>query len=138
MTRNQRFAMLGIAVVVVAIAAVVIGSSGSDDNGSTSSTPAGQSSTPSAPAAPAVAEIVIKDGKPVGGVRAIKFKKGDRARIHVTSDVADEVHLHGYDIMKDVAPGKDVTFSFPAKIDGEFEMELEGKKEQIASLVVQP
>ena len=29
-------------------------------------------------------------------------------------------------------------FSFPGKIDGEFEIELEGRKQQIASLKVNP
>ena len=54
------------------------------------------------------------------------------------SDVADEVHMHGYDIVKDVKPGGSVTFDFPATIEGVFEAELEGRKEQILELTVNP
>ena len=32
---------------------------------------------------------------------------------------ADEVHIHGYDIMKDVKAGGSVTFDFPATIEGD-------------------
>jgi hypothetical protein len=56
----------------------------------------------------------------------------------VRSSVADEVHVHGYDLMKDVEPGKTVTFSFPADITGIFEVELEGAGKQIAQLRVDP
>ena len=48
----------------------------------------------------------MKNGKPVGGVRKLEFAKGDSAEFVVDSDVADEVHVHGYDIMGDVEAGK--------------------------------
>ncbi len=59
-------------------------------------------------------------------------------RFRVRSDVAEEVHVHGYDIAKDVAAGGSVTFSFDADIDGKFEIELEHAGLQIASLTVAP
>ena len=46
--------------------------------------------------------------------------------------------MHGYDVHKDVAKGGTVTFDFPAKIEGRFVVELEGKGEQIAQLDVTP
>ena len=51
---------------------------------------------------------------------------------------SDEIHVHGYNFHKDVKAGGSVSFSFPAKIDGEFVIELESRGEQIASLVVNP
>ena len=45
--------------------------------------------------------------------------------ITVTSDVADEVHVHGYDLMADVAPGAPATIRFTADAPGRFEIELE-------------
>ena len=33
----------------------------------------------------------------------------------------EEVHLHGYDVAKDVAAGGEVEFAVPATIDGIFE-----------------
>ena len=56
----------------------------------------------------------------------------------MTSDVADEIHVHGYDLHKDVTKGGTVSFDFPAKMDGGFVVELESRSEQIASLKVLP
>jgi hypothetical protein len=85
-----------------------------------------------------VPTIVVKDGKPVGGIRDLTYDKGDRIHFKVRSDVSDEVHVHGYDLMKDVKAGGTVAFDFPATIEGVFEAELEGRKEQIVELRVNP
>jgi len=82
--------------------------------------------------------IVVKNGEPVGGVQDLDYKAGEQVRFSVDSDVADEVHVHGYDLMKDVAAGGSVSFSFPAEIEGIFEVELEERGEQIAELRVNP
>jgi len=123
MSRNQRLAFLGIAAVVVVVAIVIIGSGGSDDNSGKTTTSA---------------TIVVKGGKPVGGVAKPVFKKGGRINLTVQSDVADEVHSHGYDVHKDVAKGGSVTFDMPATIEGRFEVELENAGTQIAMLEVDP
>ena len=54
------------------------------------------------------------------------------------SDVADEIHIHGYDLKRDVAKGGSARFSFPATIEGRFEIELENAGTQIADLEVTP
>jgi hypothetical protein len=71
-------------------------------------------------------------------VQRLEYDRGDRIQFVVASDVADEVHVHGYDISKDVPAGGSVRFSFPARIEGVFEVELEGRHEQIAELRVNP
>jgi len=85
-----------------------------------------------------VTTIVVRDGEPVGGVAELEYSAGDEIRFEVTSDVADEVHVHGYDLMEDVPAGGTVSFDFPAEIEGIFEVELEGRKAQIAELTVNP
>ena len=85
-----------------------------------------------------VPTIVVKNGKPVGGIRQLTYNEGERVRFRVASDISEEVHMHGYDIMKDVKAGGTVTFDFPATIEGVFEAELEGRKEQILELTVNP
>jgi hypothetical protein len=85
-----------------------------------------------------VTTIVIRNGEPVGGVQELEYSAGEQVRFTVRSDVADEIHVHGYDLMKDVPAGGSVSFSFPAEIEGIFEVELEGLKEQIAELRVNP
>ena len=83
--------------------------------------------------------IVVKDGKPVGGVQELTYEQGGQIRFRVDSkDTSDEVHFHGYDIGKDVEAGGQVTFDVPADISGEFEVELEGTHTQIAELTVEP
>ena len=112
----------GIAVLAVAVVLLVVLSSG----GSGGSTTKG------------VATIVVKNGKPVGGIAQLTYNEGERVRFKVESDVSDEIHMHGYDIMKDVKAGGSVSFDFPATIEGVFEAELEGRKEQILELTVNP
>jgi len=129
------------AVVVIAVVAFVIAQPGGDDGNDTKSTQAtGATGTTGAgkPALPPPVRIVVSGAKPVGGIKKITVQKGDRVRFTVTSDVADEVHVHGYDFMKDVPAGGTVRFDFPARIDGSFEVELEQRAEQIASLRVEP
>jgi len=63
--------------------------------------------------------------------------KGDRVVIVVKSDVADEIHLHGYDKATDVAAGETARLPFTADLPGRFEVELESRGVQIADLTVQ-
>ncbi len=85
-----------------------------------------------------VPTIIIRGGEPVGGIAELSYDAGDEIRFEVTSDVADEVHVHGYDLMEEVPAGGTVSFDFPAEIEGIFEVELEGRKLQIAELTVNP
>jgi hypothetical protein len=73
-----------------------------------------------------------------GKVTKLRFKEGDTIRFRVRSDKPEEVHVHGYDIKKDITPDKPVTFSFRATITGIFEVEFEQSGEQIAELRVDP
>jgi hypothetical protein len=143
-------------VALAAVAAVVVlfvVLAGGDDGGEDESTTQAQSATGSTGATgttgaageqnPAkqqvdVPRIVVVGGKPRGGVERLSFESGDRIRFTVKSDVADEVHVHGYDVTEDVPAGGSVRFSFPARIEGVFEVELEGLGQQIAELRVSP
>lgn len=123
---------LGLVVVVAAVVLfIVLQGGGSSDSGSKQVTVNGK-------AVRGVATIRVRDGKPVGGITKLDYTKGDQIRIKVVSDVADEVHLHGYDIGKDVKAGGSVSFDLPASLEGVFEIELESRKEQIAELRVNP
>jgi hypothetical protein len=86
--------------------------------------------------APVTIRVLVKGGKPVGGIQRATVKKGQTVAIVVHSDVADEVHVHGYDLHKDVAAGGTVRITFPATIVGEFEAELESRKLQIVGFTV--
>ena len=122
MSRNQRFVVLGLAVVVLLVAVVVIGTGGSSD----STKDAGPTT------------VVVQNAQPVGGVKDVTFKKGGTVDLTVKSDTADEVHFHGYDVHKDVDKGGSVHFSFPASIEGKFIVELEDHKQTLANVTVAP
>jgi hypothetical protein len=87
-------------------------------------------------AGPVTIRVLIKGGKPVGGIQRATVKKGQKVAIVVHSDVADEVHVHGYDLHKDVDAGGTVRIVFPATITGVFEAELEDRKLQIIEFTV--
>jgi hypothetical protein len=125
MSSNVTKVALGAGAMVIAIVLLVVLKGGNGD---------GKSSNESGK----VPVVVVKDGKPVGGIQDLTYNEGERIRFVVKSDVSDEVHVHGYDIMKDVEAGGSVSFDFPATLEGVFEAELEGRKEQIIQLTVNP
>lgn len=123
MTRTSRLALIGAAVVVLVVAAVVLSKHGSNDSSGAVGRPA---------------TVTVRGGKPVGGIQKATFKHGGTVDLTVTSDTADEVHFHGYNVHKDVAKGGTVHFRFPATIEGRFEVELENHKQQLAEVTVEP
>lgn len=72
-----------------------------------------------------VTEIVVavKDGTVAPKTHRVKVSKGAQVRLLVTSDVDDEVHVHGYDIEKEVSAGQTATVEFTADQTGVFEVE---------------
>ena len=71
-----------------------------------------------------VVEIAVEDGVVTpGGTAEVSF--GDRVRLVVSAGVADEAHLHGYDLMASVTPEVPGVIEFDATIPGVFEIELE-------------
>jgi hypothetical protein len=120
MSGRQRVVLLALAVVVVVVAFVVISSSGGGGDDKTGGP----------------ATIEVRDAKPVGGVKDLEWKKGQTIDLTVRSDTADEVHVHGYDVHKDVARGGSVRFRIPATITGRFVVELEEHKQTLANVEV--
>jgi hypothetical protein len=118
--------VISLLLLVVAAAAGLV-ACGSDDE--TTTTTADKAS---------IETIVVRDGEPVGGIQELEYDAGEQIRFRVSSDAADEVHVHGYDIEEEVPAGGTAKFSFPADIEGIFEVELHGSEKQIAELRVNP
>jgi FtsP/CotA-like multicopper oxidase with cupredoxin domain len=154
-SRNNRLALIALAVVVAAVA-FVLAQPGDEEVSAPGTTTSATMDTNTGPATvdelsepetqeepppeprPSEVRIRIRGGKPVGGIEKITVKKGDTVRIAVTSDVADHVHVHGYDKLADVPAGGTARLRFKADIEGVFEIELEDSHTQIASLTVEP
>lgn len=127
MSSNALRALGGVVVVVVAVVLLVVLKG--NDSANSSETDGGKLQT----------IVVNKEGHPVGGIRQLTYNKGEGILFKVEVPFAEEVHLHGYDVMKDVPKGGgSVTYDLPASIEGVFEAELEGRKEQIIELTVNP
>jgi plastocyanin len=144
------------AFALVLTTGVLAACGGSDSTGTSTAAPAAattavattapaattSAATTAAPATAAaeagVLTIKVVDEQPVGGVAKLKVGKGDRIRFVVESDSKQEVHLHGYDIAKDAAPGAPAEFDVKATIEGVFEAELEDPGVQILKLTVEP
>ena len=87
---------------------------------------------------PAPITVVVRNEEVVGGIRRATVDKGDRTVLLVRSDVADEVHLHGYDRSAPVGPRKPARIAFTATLAGGFEVELEERGLEIAQIEVRP
>ena len=142
MTRGQRFTFLGIAAVIAAVAVILLAGGGDETDRSADATPtATATATARTARRPPRRRPRPRDPKPppllqAGKVKALTYDQGETVRFRVRSDEAEEVHIHGYDIEKELAPNKTVTVSFKATITGIFEIELEGSATQLASLKV--
>ena len=93
---------------------------GTSSSGSASSSASG---TPSAGTEQRI-EVTFTHGKAGGDTGRVPVALGTSVSLVVTSDVADEVHLHGYDIEKELSPGQPATLQFTADVAGVFEVEL--------------
>ena len=133
------------------LAAVALAGCGSDDSESASSTDTttttettttetttSETTTTTDAETPTIVRIKVVDGQPEGGIVRQTVSKDDQVVLVVTSDVADEIHLHGYDIARDVEAGGTVRLPFKATIPGRFEAELESRSVQIADITVEP
>ncbi len=121
--------------LLLALAAVVglVACGGGNDT----STTAGESGTTSkAEGEPTT--IVVSNEEPVNGVETLEYSAGEHVEFKVKSNTATEVHVHGYEIEKKVPAGGTVTVSFPAELEGIYEVEVHPAEEQIAELRVNP
>jgi hypothetical protein len=154
--RNGRLLLVAGGVIAAVVLFVVLRPGGDDEAGST--TPAATTAAPTQatatettpdsteatetapppPPEPTAFTVALAGGTVAGGIQRWSVTQGDRVRIVVRSDVDDELHLHGYDIEKQVGPGRPATFVFDATLAGRFELEAHHGGGQIAQLDVEP
>jgi hypothetical protein len=95
--------------------------------------------TTTAPAEPQAVRLSVSvPGDKAPTVKHFTIKQGSQVVFVVKSELADEVHLHGYDLSADVAPGAPATIRFKATAPGRFEAELESRSLPIAEIEVRP
>jgi hypothetical protein len=136
-------------VVGVLAACCLLGGCGGDEDGggaaattaATSFSAGATSGTDAASTTAAFAGVVVEarvTGDDVETAsRRVRVDLGQKVRIRVEADHADEVHVHGYDLKGDVAPGKPAVVEFTADTPGVFEVELESAGLKLFELQVQ-
>jgi FtsP/CotA-like multicopper oxidase with cupredoxin domain len=154
MSKGGRWGLVALAVAVV-VAAFLIARPGDDDGedrvagtvtAETQTEPSPTATAPSAPEPPPdgpSATVIELTGHEAADVVDVTVTKGERVRLVVRSDAPDDIHVHGYDVSRAAAPGAPARFSFPATIEGIFEIESHeaehvGKDALIGRLVVEP
>jgi hypothetical protein len=93
--------------------------------------------TPTATGTLDAVEIEVEEGR-VDGPARIRVDQGAWVAFEVEADVQDHVHVHGYDLLFDAAPGRKVQIRFRADIPGVFEIELEDASLLLTMLEVRP
>jgi len=128
---NRIAASLATLITLTVVAAAC--SDNGDNHEGHPSTPAGTTSTQPSTLptsdSPAPNETVIEVSVADGRVspspdRRVEVPRGQLVRIVVSSDVADQIHVHGYDLEAAVDAGGAATLEFEADQPGAFEVEL--------------
>jgi hypothetical protein len=148
MSKGQRFTFLAIAALIAIVAVVVLAGSGdeSGDSGEQAAATAPPSATQEPQeAAPQATETPTPEPTPepppllrAGRVAKLEATEGKTVRFRVRSDTDEEIHVHAYDIYRDIPAGKTVNVAFKADITGIIEIEFHGSGETIAELKVEP
>jgi hypothetical protein len=107
---------------------------------STPSTAPDQATTVAAPAPSTttvgrVVQHAFRGGEVTGNARE-QVNRGETVRLVVASDVAEEVHVHGYDKRVAVPANGTAELTFTADIPGVFEVELEQRHRRLFTLEV--
>ncbi len=84
------------------------------------------------------APLTVRINSRAAGLTRISVPRGRQVVLLVTGNPGDEVHLHGYDVLRRIPATGPARIPFRATIPGRFELELEEQGRQIADLSVLP
>jgi hypothetical protein len=102
--------------------------------GAAADAPTGAGAT--TPAAVKTITVRIAGGKATPKIGRVEVARGAQVRLVVTSDVADEVHLHSYELALPLRPGKPATLAFTADKPGLFDVEAHETGVTLVQLLV--
>jgi hypothetical protein len=80
--------------------------------------------------------LTVSGGKVTGQTGRVKVALGTRVRLTVTSDVADEIHVHVYDLKQEVSANASASIEFVADKPGVIAVELERAKLSLTRLEI--
>jgi SHS2 domain-containing protein len=133
-------------LVAAALLLVATGCASGDDDPSTEPSPS-DSMSRSTPASSEPNEteetekaveitVSVSDGKVQPKPHRVDVPLGSQVRLQVTSDVDDELHVHGYDIEETLEAGRTTMVDFTADQQGVFEVETHETELELLQLEV--
>jgi hypothetical protein len=139
-----------LAALLLAPVVALTACAGSDDAVGTAPSPAtAPSSAPPSPSAPAAepepvvtpddaqaVNLTFAAGEVTGDIGRVDVPLGTRVRLTVTSDVVDQIHVHGFDLYEDLSPGQSSQVEFLADRPGIFEIELHDARRVLTRLQI--
>jgi plastocyanin len=133
--RPARFPLALSGLALAAGLTACAGTAVPDTAAGSSSAGTAPSSSASTPAGQRI-EVQVSGGEVSGDTGRVPVAAGEHVTLVLTSDVADEVHVHGYDVEAELSPGQPTEIAFDATIPGVFEVELHEAGTQLLSLQV--
>jgi len=126
---------LAAVAAATALVALTVGCSSDEEpaaqpSSTTTAAPAPSTTTASATTPPPTTEanqvisVAVTAGTVTPAPAAVDVTLGSTVVIEVTSDVVDELHVHGYDKTLALPAGQPARLELPATIPGQFEVEL--------------
>ena len=73
-------------------------------------------------------DLEVAEGKLTLDPPVIKVNRDDEVTLRIRIDEGGELHLHGYDIEREMAPGQVVDFYFVADATGRFKITFHGEE----------
>jgi Cupredoxin-like domain len=68
----------------------------------------------------------------------VSVREGDRVIMSIDSERPVEIHVHGYDLEREVEPGEATELAFEADLTGRFPIENHETETELGVLVVEP
>jgi hypothetical protein len=130
--RAWRIALLSAGVAVAVVLFLVLRGGDDDTPSATQPTASVVSTNKPPPPAPMVILIPIN----TDAERRATIPRDRQVVLVISGAAGEEVHLHGYDVKRQIGPDGTVRLPFRATIPGRFEVELEESHRQIADLTV--
>jgi FtsP/CotA-like multicopper oxidase with cupredoxin domain len=87
---------------------------------------------PAAGAAERTFTLVTVEGRAPPAQQVLRVTQGDVVTINLTSNRTGEVHLHGYQKVAKLAPGKGATWKFTAHATGRYRLEWHGMGDSLS------
>ena len=94
---------------------------------------------PNSPAAgPQTREFALRISEGIMEPSDVSVTEGDQVVLRLSTDSPLEVHVHGYNVEREVEPDEPARLSFEADLTGRFTMEDHETGEELGTLVVEP